>query len=742
MAVETRPHRNRRPQVIGCVVLVVAAAAITFSPVWGHQFLHWDDRANTIENPWLNPPTPSKVWRFWREPYFGLYVPLTYTLFAFEACLAKLPDSTPIVWSMSPRPFHAGNFVLHLLSAVAVFCILLRLVERPAAACCGALVFALHPIQTEGVAWITETKGLLAAALSFFAIWRYLAFASPHGPLRSSPTAAWRFANYLVATVLFALALVAKPSAVAVPLVVMLLDCGWIGRRFLQCALAVAPWWLMAIAITFVNKTQQAGELIVYPTRLWEKPLVAADALAFYLYKLAVPVWLGPDYGRSPRAALAAGWPYYTWLVPLAVLIAAAIVKPSIKHLVPPRSPALVALGIFVAGMLPVSGLVDFGFQNISTVADRYVYLSMLGPALVVAWWASRCRAVTIGVIVAVLLLLGIPSYLQARRWHNDETIFHHALEVNPNSSLAMNNLGLAYFEKGDFAAAESQFRRAIEVDPQASMAYYNLGSIYYQQGRLEESRERFAKAVHVDPHYANAHNYLATVLRDMRRRDEARYHYGQALRAHPQFRQAYFNLGTLELSEGNAAKAVEHFQRAIQLEPNYGIAHNSLAKALSSLGRIEEAIHHGQEAVRITPKSANAHNNLALLLARQCRYADAIRHYRQAQRLQPNLMPVMVGLAWVLVTADDPRLRDGDEGLRLAQEASLSANNQNATALDVLAAAYAENGQFDDALRIARRGLEQSQAAQVPALVELFQRRIRLYESRQPLRGETLLAQ
>ncbi len=742
--------RAARVHFLACAALIVAAATITFSPVWRHQFLRLDDRNHTIDNRWLNPPTPSGLWRFWREPYFGLYNPLAYMFFAAETWVARLPTSSGARWDLDPRVFHGGNHLLHVLVALVVFAILTRLVGSQAAACCGALLFALHPVQTEAVAWISETRGVLAALLALLAIARFLSFRALETATPLGGSVGRRRLDYWLAATLFWLAILAKPSAVAAPLVAVVIDWGWYGRRPVSAARALWPWWLLAVAAIIVSKSQQTGDTIAYATPLWARPLVAADALAFYLYKLVVPAWLGIDYGRTPQTVLAEGWLYFTWLVPALAVIAASWLDftrrasgfiPEVRNSIAPSHAILTSLGIFVAGILPVSGLVDFSFQSISTVADRYVYLSMLGPALALAWWTSRRSRVVVDVVIVACLTLGIPTYFQAERWHDDESLFRHAIVVNPRSLLALNNLGLEYVDQKRFDDAEVLFHRAMEVDPQAPLAYYHLGNLRLRERRQDEAREWYNKAIRVDADFAKAHMALADLFMQQGQYDQSRQFFREALRVSPRDARALYNLGCLELRTGRLDAAANCFHEVIRLEPDFAPAHNNLGNALNRQGNTSEAMQHFAQAVRLAPSDPEAQNNLALLLARQRRYGEAIQHHRRALALRPNWLPAMMGLAWVLVTADDARWRDGREGLELARQTALIAGQENLTSLDVLAAAYAETGQFDDALHIARRGLAKARSARAPKLVELFESRIKQYEHHRPLRGEPILA-
>jgi len=473
------------------VVLLIVITVAVFWQVRDHGFV-WDDSVNVYENPYLKPVTLSNVLHFWQKPYKRLYIPLTYTIWATIAQFAELPKTDDRGGGFDPRLFHLANLIFHLLSVMVVFAILRMLVRSDWAACGGAMLFALHPVQVEPVAWVTGMKDVLCGLLSLVAVWQYLAYAikttgSAKGmrgsrSKASTGTSDWPILrrgglHFALATAAFVLALLAKPTAVVVPVVAWLLD-RFVLRRSTRQSMGVLVGWI-AVAAPFIVLTRlvQPGATIQFITPLWARPLVFGDAVAFYVYKLAVPLWLGPDYGRSPELLLRQGWLYLTWILPCGLAVMAWLWRE--------RWPWLVAsAGIFVVGVLPVSGLVPFSFQYVSTVADRYLYLSMLGPALALAGFLSQRRGKLVLVVCVLILgVLGITSAIQARVWHDSERLWRHALAVNEGSSTVHYNLGFVLHEQGELAEAIEQYRQAVQIDPAATDAHKRLGKALAQRG-------------------------------------------------------------------------------------------------------------------------------------------------------------------------------------------------------------------------------------------------------------------
>jgi hypothetical protein len=361
--------------------LLLGIVAITLVVFWRtHNFdFVWDDGTNVAHNPYLKQVTLENTLVFWQRPYAKLYIPLSYSAWAGIAAIGKM-TAPGLPGTKNPRPFHLMNLLLHVLSVVVVFVILMRLVRDPWGCAAGALLFGLHPVQVEPVAWVTGMKDVLCGLLSLLALWQYLIYAEsarstierPGGAKRKRaavrPTQV-KWVHYGLGTVALVLAMLAKPAAVAVPLIVAVFEQRVIKRPWRQWVLTVGAW--VAITVPFIILTQwaqPATELTAIPP-LWVRPFIAADALAFYLYKLIAPVSLSVDYGRSPDV-VQRGWVYFTWIIPFGIAAWIWFTKKEKGWLI-------AAAAVFTAGLLPVLGFIPFGFQNISSHGS----LSLSGDA-------------------------------------------------------------------------------------------------------------------------------------------------------------------------------------------------------------------------------------------------------------------------------------------------------------------------------------------------------------------------
>ncbi len=473
-------------------LLLILIALTTFGRVIGDGFGPFDNETTLTNNPRLNPPRlagDSLLW-YWSHAEMSLYIPVTYTVWGIlaGATYIPLPDETGA--HIDPHFFHAASLLLHLMAMLLVYGIVRRLIRSPWPAAAGALLFALHPVQVEAVAWASGMKDLLSAVFSLAAnAARGAASGSGEIPVSRSPVPRlYSLRFHILALVCFALALLSKPLAIVVPLLLATIDFWLLRRPIKSIAIALTPWVILAIPIAIIARAVQAGAFIP-PIELYQRPVVAGASLAFYLGKIVLPIDLAFGYGWRPSAMVTKGWFYAIALIPL--------LPAGLLWLRRRRDPALFAAGlIFVAALLPILGLVPFSYQYYSTVADHYLYLAMLGPALAGAALLSRIsprrRRAAIGISAAILLALAIASFAQLRFWVDDVTNLRHIVAVTPQSNAAHGNLGQYHALHGDLAAAEKDFLAAAAGNPDDPQPRRNLLRLYSSLGRAEEAIQQF----------------------------------------------------------------------------------------------------------------------------------------------------------------------------------------------------------------------------------------------------------
>ncbi len=656
---------------------LVALVGLVFGRVLTHELLVYDDQVMITNNPHLSPPLDGSALRaFWQRPYFAMYMPLTMSLVASEAWLSQqLPPPSDGGW-VHAWIFHLDNLMLHAICGLLVFSLLRRFVRDPVAACCGALLFVLHPLQVEAVAWATETKTLLAAACALGTVNLFLVSIDS---LTHRPVARRAARGYLLlATLLYVAALLAKPMAVVTPLLAIAIAAYLYPSLWRNTLLPVGAWLLIGLTFTVVAARAQPAANVVDTPPLLGRLLVAGDAVTFYLQKLLWPDPLTMDYGRTPAHVLAAGTTRWIWLAPVALLIVGVAVRR--------RGPWLLAAILFIVALAPMLGLIPFEFQNISTVADRYAYAAMLGPALAVAAVAQLRPGLRIVVAVG-LIACALVSYRQVGVWSDDRTLYTHALAVNPDSRPALGNLGvtllrdagndpaaLAEAEKclrraaelarrpkehvdaltslsgvllarGDAAAALAALQSAQELAPREARVYIALGDMLALAEDHATAATSYQAAIELAPESPQTHARLGDARRKLGDLSVAEAAYRRALELRAGFPAALRGLAGILVDRNQPADAVSLYQQAIRAEPGQFLNFYELGLVYYQLGDYHAAREQLVRAIALRPQTAQLHNDLAAVYVKLQRFDEAVRHYRQALELDPDLQDARVNL-------------------------------------------------------------------------------------------------
>lgn len=567
--------------------MIVVACALVFGQSAGFDFILFDDQLHTFENPFLNPPSWAGLAHLWQHPYEQLYVPLAYTLFALLAVLAQAPHPERFTQTgapFNPHVFHVTNITLHACSALLVFFLLRRIVTKDLPALTGALLFALHPLQVESVAWISELRGLLAALLCLASLTAYTKQGWP---------------RYALATFLFVLALLAKPSAVALPLIAVPVDALINRRSWKQYVIEIGPW--LAIAAVFLLLTR--GVQTIPPAALApiaRRPLVAAGALAFYAGKTIAPLGLAVDYGRTPSVILSRP---RIWAEALGVIAAVVCAWFARK-----RWPwAAAAAIVWAAGLLPVLGLAPFAFESHSVVADRYAYLSLFGPALALAVALAKTRVRWPFAVAGIaLVMLGALAHGRCGAWKSTISIMRAELGVNPNSSIGLVNIGNAYVKNGEPRKAEAYLRREIQLDPRSSLAHLDLGNALVDEGRTAEALTEYDDAIAIEPTLRKAHYDRGIGLMNIGDLTDAIAEFDNeiALTGYP---PARVNKGIVLIELRRPAEAIPVLQQAIASGRPTTSWYTNLALAQAMTGHVDDASASIAKALAIDPADRTA---------------------------------------------------------------------------------------------------------------------------------------
>ncbi len=598
-------------------LILVLAVVLAYQPVWYAGYI-WDDDGH-VTKPELR--SWAGLGRIWFQPgATQQYYPLIHSIFWVEHW----------AWGDGPLAYHLVNILLHVFSVFLLLKILRRL-EVPGA-WLAAAIFALHPVQVESVAWISELKNVLSGVFYFGAALVYLKFDRTR---KTTP--------YVAALLLFVLGLMSKTVIATLPAALLVVF--WWKRGKLswkQDVLPLVPFFIVGISSgLFTAWVEQrfiiGGESATFNYTFIERTLIAGHAVWFYVSKLVWPMGLIFIYPRWDING-AIWWQYF--FPAAAVVLAVALGWLSRRR----RGP-LAGFLFFVGTLFPALGFFNVYPFKYSFVADHFQYLACLGVIVPCAAGMARLADFVIpgrswlrsSLCAGLLLTLGILSWQRTWVYESMETLWTDTLAKNPNCWLARNNVGVALFQKGQIDEATAQFQKALEINPNYDLAHDDLGVALFQKGLLDEAIAQYQKVLEINPNYADAHNNLGNALLQKGQVDEGIAQYEKALAINPNFAQAHGNLGVALFQKGQLDGAIAQYQKAMEINPNYADAHNNLGLALCQKGQINEAIAEYEKALEINPSYAEAHYNLGNALFQKVLLDEAIAQYKMALEINPT---------------------------------------------------------------------------------------------------------
>jgi protein O-mannosyl-transferase len=630
---------SARPRWLAAAVLI-GLTVIAYWPALNGGFV-WDD--DTSLNRFVK--SADGLRQFWLTTQTPDYWPVTSTTFWFEWRL----------WGTDPLGYHVTNLALHLVECLLLWAILRRL--RIPGAYLAALLFAVHPVNVQSVAWITQRKGLMAMLFylaSIYAFVRWNASTPTRLPRdgveparrgrRAPPTSrpldgaegggrVW----YAFSLLAFALAMLSKGSVAILP-VVLLGILSWRRRIGVKDIIPLVPFLLVAgilalVDVWFQKHNLATGEII--RNAGWTTRLLGAGAVVwFYLLKALVPVHLVFFY---PLWHIEPG--RFLWWVPMLAVVGLSLFLWRKARLRPQRgydaaNPALARedsvaavgrIGIwraalfawvyFCVALIPVMGFTDVYFMKFSLVEDHYQHLALIGVvvltgALWAQWQARSARAADIVAIVVVALLAGL-TWRQGLRYHDAETLLETSLRENPDSALGRNNLGVIYAEAHRLPDAMAEFTEALRLDPTYADAQRNAGLTLARQGHWAEAIPYYQEALRLNPSSADTQDDLGNVLLWLNRPAEAIPHFEQAVRLNPVDIEALGNLAIALDRTGRPTEAIERYGEALRVAPANAVVHVNLAYVLMETGRVPEAVVQFEQAVRLRPDDARLRSAL-----------------------------------------------------------------------------------------------------------------------------------
>ena len=615
------------------IFFIVVLCLTTYASSVRNDFI-WDDDSYVYANPYIQKTEGlSAIWLTHRLPQ---YYPITFTTFWIEHQL----------WGDHPLGYHISNLIFHILNAILIFWVVEKLCATLAFPV--ALLFAVHPIQVETVAWVTERKNLLALFFFLLAMLSYFRF-----------DATRKTAYYFQTLGLFVCALLSKSIAVCFVFIPVLY--GWwrngkVTWREIRLSLPlVTIGALSAINTIYLELYRVGARGDAWDLTLFERIVLAGRVLLFYLYKVCVPLTFSFFYSRW--AIDASKW--WQWLFPL-VPIVILILLFYFRHQIG-RGPLALFL-FYTISIFPALGFFNVYPMKYSFVADHFSYLSTPVLILLICLCISfllvklklKFPSLTskTAKIFMWLIFLGVITYMSGksmtltRNYKDVVTLWENLLSDNPKAWVAYTNLGYIYRSVGKIENAISLYRKAIEIIPDDPNAYYNLANTYYDIGETEQAIELYRKTIKIDSHYVNAYNNLGLIYNNIGKTNEAIDLFRRAIQINPRQAKTYYNLGLTYENIGNSEQAIELYRKAIEIDPHFSEAYYNLGNLYNKIAMPMEAVTLYKKAIELLPTDPHLYFNLGNTYNSIGELEDAVKFYKRTIALNPSYAEAYYNLA------------------------------------------------------------------------------------------------
>ncbi len=613
-------------------VFLVTLILFVYLQVKDYEFINFDDNKYIYENRHVQRGlTPESILWAFTSTYAANWHPMTW--------LSHMLDVT--LFGMNAGMHHLMNVLFHLFNSMLLYFIFQRMTGDRIKSFIVALLFSLHPLHVESVAWVAERKDVLSTFFWMVTMWYYVIYSERPGVKR-----------YFLVLLFFIFGLMSKPMLVTLPFVLVLLDY-WPLRRFSNSigelktessrpktrikdlVLEKIPFFILTVGLSVVTFLVQkkGGAVVAMEFHSFDQRV--ANALVSYIgyiWKMLWPFKLSVLYpypsSLPPLKTIGAGF-----LIIIITIVAIKLRK---------QNPYIIIGWLwFIGTLVPVIGLIQVGSQ---AMADRYTYVPLIGLFVIISWGMLdifakfRINQVTQGAIVtAILSFLLVLTWIQVQYWTNSITLFKHTVMVTSDNHEAYTNLGAAFQKLGRKSDAIKHYFEALWINPNDMKAHLNLGNELASQGRVDEAFDHYFEALCIKPDYALAHQNLGIAFTAQGKLDEAVEQYNKALFLNPDLLSAHVSLGYILERQGKIYDAIWSYFEALHIDPDLAVVHFNLGVALVKQRKFAEAVYHYSESLRLNPDDAEAHNNLGTALIRLGKIEKALDHFQEALRIKPD---------------------------------------------------------------------------------------------------------
>lgn len=605
-AVQHRFLSKNKEWLLVSVILVITF--LIFSPVLKNDFVILDDDVAVINHPAVRDLTFTGIKDIFSQTVISAYTPLTTLSFAIENQL----------FGMKPGIFHFTNLLLHLLCTLLVFIFLRKLGSNLFIAFVATLLFGIHPMRVESVAWITERKDVLYSFFYLLSMISYLTFVKDKRP-----------AIYLLSLIAFIFALLSKIQAVSLPLILLLVDYFFENRFSIRQVINKIPFLLLSLVtgvagifILWNEGALETNTLLPFIQRVF----IGTYTLCVYLVKSVFPYQLSAIYPGPEKLGV------LFYASTLLVLLLAVLIYKSRKH----RKTLVFGSLFFLFNVIFMLQVVGAGQ---AFLADRFTYLAYIGLFFLIAWALNflintRWKPYVVIAGVAYLTVLGTMTWNRTGVWKNSETLFTDVIRKYPKVAIAHNNLGLYYRELNQTDQAIAAYTRSIEINPGGNLSYSNRGEAYFERGDLDKALNDMNMAIKLKPEYSKAWSNRGAIRGVNKEYQLALTDLEKALSLDSRNISAYLNRLKVYYSMGDYEKASQDGTSYLQINPGNPDVLNQRALCFDHLNMNQEALADFSKAIQINPLKGNYYQNRSYLLSKMGDFKGALKDILKAQEL------------------------------------------------------------------------------------------------------------
>ncbi len=603
---------NKNYRLGYCIVIavIILSTVVAYLPLWSNGFINFDDGEYIFDNPFVQQGLTweSTRWAFTFSSKISFWHPVTW--------LSLMLDYE--LFGLDPRGYHLVNLLLHMGNAILLFHLLNLMTKRFWPSTWVAILFAIHPVNVESVAWAAERKNVLSVFFFMLTIWAYRHYVQ-------NPS----LKRYLLVLVTMTVGLMAKPLLVSLPFLLLLLDFWPMARMQLSALISAGPGR---------PNFSIFGGCSLFTLALEKVPLLVLSVLSVMisirsnatLMKVVVPMtdridnafvsYVGYICKMFWPSGLAFYYPLQTfplWKVVGAALLLILISLASVR-LAGKRPWLTVGWIWYLMALFPLIGLVRGGLWP--AMADRYAYLPYIGLFMILAWegcglWEKlkdkRLLLLVTGGGVAALMVC---TYAQTGLWRDSITLFDHATKVTERNAIAHVNLGTGYIAGGNLVGGISNLKEAIKINPSLEQAHFNLGNAYLKLGQLNDAHKCYSRSLSLNEKVDKTHVQLGIVLDKMNRPEEALPHFIVAFELNPRNVDALWLMANVLAQQRNYDRAIVSLKQLVSIEPADVRANVNLGSLLALTAQYEESAIYFRKALQIDPQNQLARQNLELL--------------------------------------------------------------------------------------------------------------------------------